>query len=338
MQTLSDALSQAFRKMKMTLFSPFSLPLWFTLAFPAFLANLGSGGFGFNFMQTPSKEKISNVLTEHLLLILLLLASLAVVAMILSVVLYWLSSRGRFIFLDMLVHGTDAERFGNRWRRFKTPANSFFQIKLVFYLSYIVCALIGILGLLPFLIPLLNSIAEKDVIHLPYLNYSALPPDLQSLYLGVCLFLIAAGFLGILVLAILETIFNDYGALLMYRKGISGWAALQSSLAAIREQPLRFVKYIWGLILIQILSALAILAFLIVTCCCIGYILLLIPYISTVVMMPIIYTRWQFILEYFGDSGLLNSTQRKIPASEKGIDQFIIRPETGSRKQCHHFD
>ena len=319
--------------MKMTLFSPFSLPLWFTLAFPAFLTNLGSGGFGFNFMQTPSKEKISNVLTEHLLLILLLLASLAVVAMILSVVLYWLSSRGRFIFLDMLVHGADAERFGNRWSRFKTPANSFFQIKLVFYLSYIVCALIGILGLLPFLIPLLNSIAEKDVIHLPYLNYSALPPDLQSLYLGICLFLIAAGFLGILVLAILETIFNDYGALLMYRKGISGWAALQSSLAAIREQPLRFVKYIWGLILIQILSALAILAFLIVTCCCIGYILLLIPYISTVVMMPIIYTRWQFILEYFGDSGLLNSTQRKIPASEKGIDQFIIRPDTGSRKQ-----
>ena len=103
MQTLSDALSQAFRKMKKTLFSPFSLQLWFTLAFPAFLANLGSGGFGFNFMQSSSKEKISNILTEHLLLFLLILGFIVLLAIALNLVFYWLSSRGRFIFLDMLV-------------------------------------------------------------------------------------------------------------------------------------------------------------------------------------------------------------------------------------------
>ena len=331
MQNLSDALSQAFRKMKATLFSPFSLSLWFTLAFPAFLANLGSGGFGFNFVQTTSKEKISDVLTEHFLLFLLLLALAVLASIVLYVVFCWLSSRGRFIFLDMLVRGADAERFGDRWSRFKTPANSFFQIKLGFFLFYFLCEVVGAAGLLPILGPLLNTVAGTELLpDLPYLNYTILPPDLQRWVLGICMILIFAALLGVLVLAILETLFNDYGALLMYREGISGWTALQNSLAAIRERPWRFVKYIWGLILIQILSALAIFAFLIVTCCCIGYILLLIPYLSTVVMMPIIYTRWQFILEYFGDSELLRSTERKAPAVEEGIDQFIIRPETES--------
>lgn len=326
MQTLSDALSQAFRKMKKTLFSPFSLQLWFTLAFPAFLANLGSGGFGFNFMQSSSKEKISNILTEHLLLFLLILGFIVLLAIALSLVFYWLSSRGRFIFLDMLVRGADAERFGSRWNRFRTAANSFFQVKIGFLLCYLLAILLGSAGSLPLLGALLNSVTGRELIQMPYLNYSKLPPELQSLTLGICITLIIASFLLFFLLLILDTIFNDYGALLMYRKEISGWTALQKTFTAIRESPFRFVKYIWGLILIQILASLAIFVFLIATCCCIGYILLLIPYISTVVMMPIIYTRWQFILEYFGDSELLHSEIRNTPPAEEGIEQFIIRP------------
>ena len=175
MQNLSDALSQAFRKMKETLFSPFSLSLWFTLAFPAFLANLTSGGFRFNFVQTTSKEKISTFLTEHFLLFLLLLAFVLLVSIALSVLFYWLGSRGRFIFLDMLVRGADAERFGSRWSRFKHLANSFFQIKLVFFLFYFLCGLLGIAGLLPILGSLLNA-----------LNGNEYFPDLPHLDCGGC--------------------------------------------------------------------------------------------------------------------------------------------------------
>ena len=61
------------------------------------------------------------------------------------------------------------------------------------------------------------------------------------------------------------------------------------------------------------------------------YFLLLIPYISTVVLLPILYTRWQFILEYFGDPGIRSAEVSPPPAAEQGIDRFIIRPERQSQ-------
>lgn len=328
-----EALLRAFRKMKTTLFSPFSLPLWFTLAFPAFLATLDSGGgFGFHFIQPDARKSATSMITDHFTAFLILLAVLILLGLALTLLFYWLSSRGRFLFLDMLVRGADAERLGSRWRRFQAPAASFFRIKLGFFLGHVFCALLAIPGLLPFTGPVVNAFAEKELLpHTPWLNYNMIPPELQPLCLGGAGALVAIAFLGSLGLFILNIFFHDYGALLMYRKGVSGGVALLATLEAVRKEPFRFLKYLLLLILIQILASLAILAFLIVTCCCIGYFLLLIPYISTVVLLPILYTRWQFILEYFGDPGIRSAEVSPPPAAEQGIDRFIIRPERQSQ-------
>lgn len=333
MPNLFDALSQAYRKMKVMLFSPFSLLLWATLAFPAFLAELGSGGgFAFNFIQpSAGKTDFAARFPDQIPVLFAVMVPVIIVCAIfvvgMTLLLYWLSSRGRFMFLDMLIRGVEADRISARWSRFKRPANSFYKIKLCFFLLYTVCAVVGILTMLPLLVPMINSLAQKDVIQAAWLNYDAVSQDMRSLYLGIMIFFPTVCFLATLFTSIVEVLFNDYGALLMYCEGISGGNALMRVLYTIKEQPLLCIKYICGVILIYLMASVAILAFLIVTCCCIGYLLLAIPFISTVVRMPIIYTRWQFILEYFGRSEFIHLPEEQEPPAEEGLDSLIIKPD-----------
>ena len=40
--------------------------------------------------------------------------------------------------------------------------------------------------------------------------------------------------------------------------------------------------------------------------CCIGLIFLLLPFVSTMVLLPVLYVRWQYILEFFDNPEMLN--------------------------------
>ncbi len=149
----TDPLSSAWARMKKALFQPFNLEKWFTIGFTAFLAALvdgrGGGGGGnheygyknanwdelFNFPGVAMEWMSNNPVW----------ATLIVVGIgflfVLGIVLTWLSSRGKFMFLDNVVH--DKAEVTKPWHEFSKQGNSLFLWRLVYGL---ICLVIIILS------------------------------------------------------------------------------------------------------------------------------------------------------------------------------------------------
>ena len=96
-----DPINPTIEKVKMTLFKPFDLGKWFTIGFCAWLAQLGWGGFNFNFnfpldnSKNPAAhaQEIQNFLTNNIALITVLGLVALVVGLAVFVTLLWLSTQ-----------------------------------------------------------------------------------------------------------------------------------------------------------------------------------------------------------------------------------------------------
>ena len=115
---------------------------------------------------------------------------------------------------------------------------------------------------------------------------------------------IVFGFFGILAWIYLR-LYQDYGAVLMYRSGCSGSEAIQALNRALFSKPGVFVRYLLGLFVIVMLVSLAVGVFSCLTCC-MGAMLLAIPFVGTIVLLPTFVFRWQFMLEFFDNEEMLN--------------------------------
>jgi len=125
---------------------PFDIGKWLTLGFVAFLANLGeSGGSNFNFPDTGSGRGGSGVdpvldwIRQNVGLVLAITAIVVVVGFGIGVLLLWLSSRGKLMFVDCVVNNRAAVK--EPWARFRELARHLFWFR--FWLS-----LIGLAGFL----------------------------------------------------------------------------------------------------------------------------------------------------------------------------------------------
>src|SRR6185369_9929707 len=93
------------------LFRPFRFELWLVLGFSAFLSSLGNsgGGGGWNWSNRLRGDDGAAVVRTlhdflHTTWILVTIAIAFVFLMALGVVFAWLSARGKFIFLDNVLH------------------------------------------------------------------------------------------------------------------------------------------------------------------------------------------------------------------------------------------
>ena len=148
-----DPVSRAYARMKKALFQPFDLRKWFVVGFTAFLAGLtdchgGSGGGGnqrgrvnwddvIYFPQHAWEWLLGN--PHWFLLILFGLFLLFLLFMLIT----WLSSRGKFMFLDNVVH--DRAQVAAPWYEYRHQGNSLFLwdftvglLFLAFIVSYLV--------------------------------------------------------------------------------------------------------------------------------------------------------------------------------------------------------
>ena len=104
-----EPVGKAIEKTGIMLFKPFDFAKWFTIGFCAWLAMLGQGGgCNFNF-NSPfghgnsggiSPEQVREFVLSNLPLIIGIGSGVIIVSIIIGIVLLWLSSRGRFMFLS----------------------------------------------------------------------------------------------------------------------------------------------------------------------------------------------------------------------------------------------
>lgn len=290
----SGPLSSAWNRMKKALFQPFDITRWINIGFTAFLAGLtdcngGSSGNNsglnghqnwddfFHFPQTAW-----DWLTSHPLWFNLIIMGVILLVFI-GIVLTWLSSRGKFMFLDNVVH--DRDNVVKPWHEFKKQGNSLFWWRFVF----------GWLVFFAFMAFFIFSfITIRDM------YYGDIPLAAKVWMIAGLIIL----FLFIIILVSYISLFlNDFVVPVMFKHSIGATRAWGKFLPLMGRHFGAFVVY--GLFIFVLGIAVAIgVVFLALFTCCVGLLLLAIPFVGSVILLPVSYTFRALSIEFlkqFGD-------------------------------------
>jgi len=279
-----EPISPAFEKVKTILFSPFDLRKWFVIGFCAWLAYLGkvreSGLINTYEKLVQAKEYIH----ENLAWIITVAVAASVLIIVLWLVFIWLSSRGRFIFLHCVAE--NKAEVTVPWTKFQQHANSLFLFRIV----------LGLIGFAAIGLPLLLAggiIAIMIVGNIP---------DVAGVF-GIVMIVLV-----IIAIAIVFTIIGkfttDFVVPIMFLRTTSCVAGWREFLTLLSVNKARFALYI----LFQIVIALVIfsiisMGFYIGLCfCCVSF-LLFVPYIRTVILLPVLVFKRAYSLLYLGQFG-----------------------------------
>jgi len=292
-----DPISPAIERVKTILFRPFDFGKWFVIGFCAWLAYLGSGGGGggphFNFpggQQRHGHEfqealhSAKEVVIDNLFWILPVAIIAVVVMIIIGLIITWLSSRGHFMFLHCVA--LNKAEVKAPWRKFKNQANSLFLFRIV----------VGLIGFGFFML----LIAMLVVIFVLLLAGRGDPNPLGIIFmvlLALCLILPTA-----IAFALIKKFTLDFVVPIMFlRQGtcMTAWREFWKLLTGNKG---RFTLYILFQIVIAIAVGTIIMAGVCVTCCCLGCILA-IPYIGTVLLLPILVFSRSYTLLYLRQYG-----------------------------------
>jgi hypothetical protein len=287
-------LSEAWKRMKKALFHPFDIGKWFALGFTAFLAHLlDGGGFPGNFRSNFNRDKpinlpdienipgrVANWMHSHPFLIFgILIGVLVFISIIL--VLTWLSSRGTFMFLDNVVH--NRALIVKPWRENKILGNSLFFWRIGFGV------VVGLL-MLPFLILILILLRQFPHGHYAPFNI------LGIIVIGLLWFLASV------IVGYISMFTHSFVVPIMYKHDLKILQAWQKFLSILKSHFLYFILF--GLFYLLLFIVIAIAAF-ITGCltCCIFFLILLLPYISSVFLLPVSFTLRAFSLEFLAQWG-----------------------------------
>lgn len=292
----SQPLGDAWRRMKLFLFQPFDLGRWFVLGFTAWLAELAGGYSGggsdkFRVTENLDGDHIGDwafAATDRMkdffenpwafLLAGMLLAG----ALMIWILILWISSRGRFMFLDNLVHRRTEVKAP--WSEFAAQGDSLFLWQVAF--SLIVFAVMGslVVGTMMMFFPVM-----------------ALEPPLAAtvplaILIGTVAFILSAA------LIFVEFFLTQFVVPIMYRERIPATQAWKRFGPLFRSHPGEFVLY--GLLYFGVMLGgwFLYLAGGLLTCC-LGLILLALPYLGTVLTLPMLTLGRYFSLDFLSQFG-----------------------------------
>ncbi|MCF7955538.1 MAG: hypothetical protein K9M75_07035 [Phycisphaerae bacterium] len=264
-----DPISEAIERTKVILFSPFDMSKWFVIGFCAFLAFLGQGGSanfnpGGNYSNGNS-QNIQNTISNNLPLIITIAAIVIVLFIALAVLFCWLSSRGRFMFLHCVAKNTAEIKVP--WSNYRNEANSLLLFRLS--VGIIVFFILAITGGAGFLSAMLIKGQERVI-------------------LGVVLLIFLICFLLCLFLASALTLkfTKDFVVPIMYRHRCTCVEAWRHFWPVLTSNKGNFTLYILFQIVIGIAISSITFIIVLITCCMAGCILA-IPYIGSVLMLPL---------------------------------------------------
>ena len=128
--SIGEGFTAAWRKMKERLW-PFNWSTWLVLSLGFWLAQLGDGGASLSMPFNPGdsgdvagrlttgvQSAADAIGTTVAMFLLILLSVVFLFSLVIGLILLWVRSRARFVTLDMMLRGVEADSFGARWTRF----------------------------------------------------------------------------------------------------------------------------------------------------------------------------------------------------------------------------
>lgn len=276
---------EGFELMKKILFQPFDLKKWLVIGFGGFLASL-SGGFtsSFNPLSSWSTREDNKAIGDSFhevwsdgqieLWVIGLIAIGALIILALVLVLAWVGARGRFIFTDCIVRNRAA--IVAPWKEFRAEANSFFIFSVLALLTLITFAIIGVLGLA-----------------LPLILHGDGSRPGTALLIAFCVFLFAVACVAFGLALTLQLIIP-----VMYRQRCRAMNAFGQTLRLIAAHPGPVLLYMLFFLVLVIAAAVISCAVTCATCC-----IAAIPYVGTVILLPIPVTLGAFSLLFLRQFG-----------------------------------
>lgn len=290
-------ITPAFERVKLLLFRPFNLNRWFTIGFCAWLAGLGRAGYSFNFNTGPTRraggigsgvnfrevfEGVRDYVMAHLVWILPLAVALVVVLLAMGIVMTWLRSRGSFMFLHCVA--LDKAEVAIPWQKFAREGDSLFRFRLVMELVWLLWAL-PIVALMLLVIVRMAHQGQIDA-----------PSVVTLLPLGLTFFALAILFL------VIGKLTSDFVVPIVFLRGGTCRAAWMEFLGLLSIHVPDFVVYLLFQIVIALATSAVVIVAVIATCCIAGC-LMIIPYIGTVLLLPVTTFKRSYSLHYLAQYG-----------------------------------
>jgi hypothetical protein len=271
---------EAFELTKKILFQPFDIGKWFAIGFAAWLATFFNGG-GFNYRGWNGNRDWNWKSHGHhhgppfsihdappWVIPVVIIGVVLVLALI--TVLLWLNSRGRFMFTDCIARNRGA--IAEPWREFRTDGNRYFVFSIVITLCSLV--VFGGLGLIFFIGW--------------YWGNPVVPVALLILFA-----------VAVILVALIVSLVMRFMVPVMYRQRCGAMEAFRAVWSLFTANPGVFVLFALFYILLYIAGAMIGCVAACATCCVAA-----IPYIGTVILLPVVMLLFAFplcFLRQFGD-------------------------------------
>ncbi|MBN1271641.1 MAG: hypothetical protein JXB26_05165 [Candidatus Aminicenantes bacterium] len=290
-----EPFSRGWNRMVWALFKPFDFKKWFIVGFTAFLAGLTDGfgkGAGNNGTSVgkvnigigdiaSAPQYAWNWLVNHPGWF-FFVGCLVFFLLGLLVLFLWLSSRGKFMFLYNVAH--DKAEVALPWRKFGRLGDSIFLWRLVF-------TAIGLLIFFLYAVIFFTSaasIAERSTsMRIPVLFII----QMVLLFIGI-----------MIVIGSIDVFMDSFVVPIMYKRNVKAVPAWGIFIRLLGRHFFHFILYalLYGLLTFFAILFVVIAGFM---TCCIGLILLIIPYIGSVITLPVSYTFRAFSLEFLAQFG-----------------------------------
>ena len=269
---------EAFELTKKILFQPFDLKKWLVIGFAAWLANLRGGGGGFNYRYNRHEEiqKVNETLGQipHSLLV-TGICVLGCLILVVIVLFAWLRARGCFMFIDCIAKNRGA--IAEPWRDFRKEGNSYFLFSLLVGFAFLIFAT---LLSLPFTLPIIRGVT--------FLHF-------HDVYLVST---IAAWAFVVILLFLTWLLIANFMVPVMYRQQCHALKAFGIVVRLIAAYPGEILLYCLLLIVLVLSTAIVACVATCATCC-----IAAIPYVGTVILLPVFVVLRSFSLLFLRQFG-----------------------------------
>ena len=294
---VTEPIAPAYERVKQMLIKPFDLAKWITIGFCAWLAGLGESGGGGSFNSgnynnnhggQPAEQfrhfyrEASDYVSVNLVWIIPVAVGLVVFAVAAWLLVLWLSSRGKFMFLHCVA--LDKAEVVEPWTKFAGAANSLFRFRIGM-------GLVGMVVMLPLVVFMVLVIVRMVLRG---------EPDVAGIMVAIGLVLVLV--LVAIVLAIIQKFMVDFVVPIMYLRGESCLAAWREFGALLSANAGHFTLYLLFQIVLGWAIGLMVLLVILLTCCIAGCLMLL-PFLGTVLLLPVLVFKRAYPLYYLAQYG-----------------------------------